>query len=626
MKYFFTLFISSFIFFNLNAQINCTDCPSSAFVDGILTSELEVINNGGSDDLSINPLIQVCLTVQHSWIGDVAMSLEAPDGQHYILLGDEDNSWGGCQSGAVSNLNVCFVPGDQNPLTAGVPYETLCNGNGDYCLEGDFTPTCGAAAMTPDGSASAAPNCDIVDYNMPGSPISGVWTLRLYCVCPDLEFGGLLVDWSLNFQDESLLETGENTACQAFAGTGSTESQMLVCNTQNDIISYTPTIGGGQEIPTTDGFSYGSLLIGSNGSILGFSPNNEISMEGMEVGQYFLTGISYHIDAVSMINNHIGFQYSILQAAQGSQSGACFRINDMIMFVEVTVPTEMVELYTLCSGSILEIYGTEITEVGDYAFQSDIGEACDAIVYVEVLADDATSFDKIYPMVCEGQTVEIAAENGTAYLWTGPNGFTSTAQTVVLNNPDVDASGMYTCEVTSFEGCTGIQETELSLRCVTRIVELELGESTEIIFDQMVGDVDECQDAIENIVETEFTNATIILSANNEGEEEICFQAYENGLLKNITYVVNVGTPNAVDEPNVNLDINPNPATDFLQINANGVTIEQVQFFDTKGALLRTAVINDTQADVQIEDLVTQLYVLKIKTSEGVLVRKLVVQ
>ncbi len=625
MKYFFTPFLLLFFISNINAQISCTDCPNSFFVDGILTSEIDVINNGGSDDLSINPLNQVCMTIQHSWIGDVAVSLEAPDGQVYMLLADEDNSWGGCSSGAVANLNVCFIPGSDNPLTNGAPYDIFCGGSGDYCLEGDWTAACGSTAMSPDGMAMASPNCDISDYNQVESPISGIWTLRVYCVCPNLEFGGLLVDWSLNFQDESLLETGESSACAAFAGVGSTENMVQTCVNESELVSITPINGNGQVVPTTNGFHYGAVVV-EGGIITAFSPNNDMTTEGMEVGFHLLHGISYHEAAYDLIQSHVGNAISDLQNTQGSDPDVCFRVSNFGMWVDVTTPVEMVELYTLCSGSILEIYGTEITEVGDYAFQSDIGEACDAIVYVEVLADDATSFDKIYPMVCEGQTVEIAAENGTAYLWTGPNGFTSTAQTVVLNNPDVDASGMYTCEVTSFEGCTGIQETELSLRCVTRIVELELGESTEIIFDQMVGDVDECQDAIENIVETEFTNATIILSANNEGEEEICFQAYENGLLKNITYVVNVGTPNAVDEPNVNLDINPNPATDFLQINANGVTIEQVQFFDTKGALLRTAVINDTQADVQIEDLVTQLYVLKIKTSEGVLVRKLVVQ
>lgn len=55
--------------------------------------------------------------------------------------------------------------------------------------------------------------------------------------------------------------------------------------------------------------------------------------------------------------------------------------------------------------------------------------------------------------VCIGKTLELKASGGTNYLWTGPNGFTSTDQNPTIINATADNSGGYSCLITGTGGC-----------------------------------------------------------------------------------------------------------------------------------------------------------------------------
>lgn len=68
---------------------------------------------------------------------------------------------------------------------------------------------------------------------------------------------------------------------------------------------------------------------------------------------------------------------------------------------------------------------------------------------VQALPPDAT----VYPSIpCEGQTVYFFATGGTAYSWTGPNGFTSSLQNPVITNIQLANSGTYTVNITTTGG------------------------------------------------------------------------------------------------------------------------------------------------------------------------------
>ncbi|RZJ56171.1 MAG: T9SS type B sorting domain-containing protein [Flavobacterium sp.] len=55
--------------------------------------------------------------------------------------------------------------------------------------------------------------------------------------------------------------------------------------------------------------------------------------------------------------------------------------------------------------------------------------------------------------VCIGKTLELKASGGTTYLWTGPNGFTSTDQNPIITNVTTANSGEYNCLITGTGGC-----------------------------------------------------------------------------------------------------------------------------------------------------------------------------
>lgn len=58
------------------------------------------------------------------------------------------------------------------------------------------------------------------------------------------------------------------------------------------------------------------------------------------------------------------------------------------------------------------------------------------------------------PTVCLGTNINLGANGGTGYLWTGPNGFTSLVQNPSIANSTAVMAGSYTVVVTSALGCT----------------------------------------------------------------------------------------------------------------------------------------------------------------------------
>ncbi|MTH15793.1 SBBP repeat-containing protein, partial [Flavobacterium sp. LC2016-01] len=55
--------------------------------------------------------------------------------------------------------------------------------------------------------------------------------------------------------------------------------------------------------------------------------------------------------------------------------------------------------------------------------------------------------------ICPNKTLELKASGGTNYLWTGPNGFSSTDQNPTILNATAVNSGEYSCTITGTGGC-----------------------------------------------------------------------------------------------------------------------------------------------------------------------------
>jgi subtilisin-like proprotein convertase family protein len=70
--------------------------------------------------------------------------------------------------------------------------------------------------------------------------------------------------------------------------------------------------------------------------------------------------------------------------------------------------------------------------------------------------------------VCLGSDIYLTGDNlasgqssGNTYVWTGPNGFTSSTQNPIINSPGISASGTYNVVVTNQYGCTALATTDV---------------------------------------------------------------------------------------------------------------------------------------------------------------------
>ncbi len=66
-----------------------------------------------------------------------------------------------------------------------------------------------------------------------------------------------------------------------------------------------------------------------------------------------------------------------------------------------------------------------------------------------VVNSSATATASSNSPVCAGNTLSLTASTGISYLWTGPNGFTSTLQNPTISNLTTAAAGTYTVTVTT---------------------------------------------------------------------------------------------------------------------------------------------------------------------------------
>ena len=68
----------------------------------------------------------------------------------------------------------------------------------------------------------------------------------------------------------------------------------------------------------------------------------------------------------------------------------------------------------------------------------------------------------------------------------------------------------------------------------------------------------------------------------------------------------------------------PNPITDILNIDAKGVVAESYSLYDLKGQLVAADVIVENKTQLSTGNLQTGVYVLKVKTAAGIVVKRII--
>lgn len=197
------------------------DCPGAQrcfTIEGFLGPEqecresyrstLSFIGFGGATFDSVSDITELCVTMEHSWIRDLEIALEAPNGTRVLLnefLGQEGGEvyLGGANDCDDDGAPVpgmgqryCWSPTATNPAmleyaNSGSPMDSVmsCTGFGE-------------ASVLPPGDYSAAEDWS----QFVGTPLNGDWTLSI----TDL-WGidnGYIFEWSISFDPTTVEDCG----------------------------------------------------------------------------------------------------------------------------------------------------------------------------------------------------------------------------------------------------------------------------------------------------------------------------------------------------------------------------------------------------------------------------------
>ena len=444
----------------------CTNCPVEVTDNGTFFGYLDV-SLSGPNDLGQCPLQQVCFQITHTWIGDLSISLISPSGLNYLVMADSNNDFGGCGN-LNDNIDVCIDVGTGNPLTNNTDY--MCNGT-DPCLTGNWTVPCGGVT-DPVGGALQAPNCDLDDFNVPGNPANGTWTLVINDICD--EDIGTLDAWSLTFA----CGINDCFSCEANGGTLNQPDVSGCFPTPGLNLNITPSYPLGTPPPPPSDYSY-TFVYSLNGIIMGFV--NGPNLNNLPPGNYQVCGLSYLTTDAGLYNVYIGQPYNNLVNDLNNASagfcgdlstdcfnatiypmilptiidttmclGDCFTAptgiqccapggcqytltsstgcDSLIIFNITPIPPESVQVTeTLCPNECITIDGTDYCPPGNYNIQLTNQQGCDSIVQLTLLSVPvAAVINPPPPITCDIPVVQLIGSNsiGSTYEWQDSNGQT----------------------------------------------------------------------------------------------------------------------------------------------------------------------------------------------------------
>lgn len=416
----------------LNGQsCSCVDCPVSIFNLQTHTSSIDV-QVAGPNDLGSCGLNEVCFTIFHTWVGDLSVSLISPAGKKYLVMADVENMPpNGCGNSA-NNIDICVTVGTGNPITNNSEY--VCNGTGLYCLEGGgFTVPCGGVTDPFDG-ALEAPNCDLADFNVPGDPANGLWTLVVNDIC-DLNIGQL-VDWSLSFD----CGTSSCLGCDADAGE-LVVSDITACIGDPLLdLSLSPTYTGSAPDPMLFDYRY---LIVEGGVIVDVVEDPDL--QSSPAGIYSICGISFESGQIAAVEALIGSFYDDI----GANLGICFDLTDACLGVEIGEPIpSYTETIYLCYGNCYTaLDGIDYCSTGTYSITYTSPGGCISSMTLDLTIEDELEQD-IVMEVCLGGNIDYGGQMYSAgsydVVLSAALGCDSTVHLTVIEVPvlaDIQVSG-----------------------------------------------------------------------------------------------------------------------------------------------------------------------------------------
>ena len=207
--------------------------------------ETSIIVDCFDTDLTLtdaNQISDVCLVLEHSYLGDLDLELISPSGQTIVLQS---------QGGGSANLGEPWatgtVDGNSNNTTAGVGYTycfvpdnsfpTLVEGivGGGIFIDGDGPGTY-TDSFVPGGTYSSVESMD----GLVGSSLNGSWTIRITDNIG--QDNGSIFSWTLNF-DSSILPSSLSFTPEIVSGAWEGDEPTIVA-IDGDILTIAPDAEG----------------------------------------------------------------------------------------------------------------------------------------------------------------------------------------------------------------------------------------------------------------------------------------------------------------------------------------------------------------------------------------------
>ncbi|MBI1226440.1 MAG: T9SS type B sorting domain-containing protein [Bacteroidetes bacterium] len=397
------LLFSFATFTQLFAQCDCVttgNCPVPITDYGIYSGYLDVTVNG-ANDLGVNPLTSVCLTITHTWIGDLSVSLTSPSGVEYLIMADAGNNYFECGT-QLDNAEICIVPGTSNPLTNNTEY--ICNSGpcslGTCCLRGDWTVPCGGVT-SPVSGWPQAPNCDLNDFNIPGDPANGTWTISILDVCN--QDVGTLNNFSLTFLN--------GQSCYACESDGGTLDSIEVVGCVGDsslIFDLPPNYGIDGPLYGADSAIYDYVwVLVQNDIILSILQYPDLSSQ--PPGDYEIYGLSYLTIHGNQLPSIIGMNIDDIDMQLESSTApfcADFSANSVPVTVIPAIPPTVLNT-TLCAGECVIVGGQSVCTSDTITLSSWIG--CDSVVQVNLTFIQPDTVDYV-ATVCGNNCVMVGGQ------------------------------------------------------------------------------------------------------------------------------------------------------------------------------------------------------------------------
>ncbi len=390
---------------NLSAQCDCVtsgNCPVPINDNGIYNAFLDVTVNG-PNDIAQSPLQQVCITLSHTWIGDLSVSLTSPSGVEYLIMADVGNNYGECGT-QQDNAEVCIVLGTNKPLTNNVDY--TCNtapcSIGTCCLNGTWTVPCGGVT-SPITGAIQAPNCNLNDFNIPGQPANGTWTLSVLDVC-NMDVGNL-ENFSLTF--------GGGQACYACEADGGVLDSISITTCVGDdtlMLDLPPNYPNGPMFGADSViYDYAYLIVQGNTVIAQqASPN----LTGFPTGAYQVWGLSYLISHTGQVPSLVGMNINnILALLSSSTPPFCADLSDNYVPVTILPALPATSLTrTVCTGACVTIGTQQFCATGNYSVVLDSWHGCDSTVNLNLTVVPPITTNLVAE-VCTGGCVTVGGQS-----------------------------------------------------------------------------------------------------------------------------------------------------------------------------------------------------------------------